>query len=279
MIKHHKIIIAPLLFIFFFSSNLILSTEGFSMPKSEEAGTQANSVSGTVLESMDASGYTYMRVNTGSDTIWVAIPVSQVKKGDKVSFYQGMVMPDFHSKTLDRTFKEIVFSAGLVGQGGGNPHAGLSTSIPTKKAGDDSFADAVKAETGAVTSTTQIPQVSGGSAGAVAPFSKTKVEKAKGDNSYTVGEIFAKAKELNGKKVRVAGRVVKYNPNIMGKNWVHLQDGTGDPATNTHDLVVTTKDKVPGQGIVTMEGTMVADKDFGAGYRYVVIVEEGKIVE
>jgi hypothetical protein len=67
---------------------------------------------------------------------------------------------------------------------------------------------------------------------------------------------------------------------IMGKNWIHLQDGTGDPLTNTHDLVITTSAELPkGKEIITIEGIVRANKDFGSGYSYVVLVEEATIVQ
>ena len=78
--------------------------------------------------------------------------------------------------------------------------------------------------------------------------------------------------------MRVRGQVVKYNANIMGRNWLHLQDGSGDPMQNTHDLVVTTTEQLSGPKVITIEGVVAADKDFGAGYKYVVLVEDSTIV-
>jgi len=92
-----------------------------------------------------------------------------------------------------------------------------------------------------------------------------------------VAEIFNKKAELAGKKVQVRGKVVKVSKNIMGMNWVHIQDGTGDPSKSNFDLVVTTQDEPHKGDIVTVEGTVHADKDFGAGYRYDVIIQEAKI--
>ena len=256
----------------------VLKNDGFAMPNLSKEKKQANTVTGTVIEAMDTSGYTYMHVDTGKDKIWVAIPVAQVKKGDKVTYHQGMIMPEFHSKTLNRSFKKIVFSSGLVNQKGSNPHGNMSLPATPSKAGD-SFAEAVKAESGPA-ATSNLPQkVSGGSAGATAPFMETKVEKATGQNGYTVEELYGKSNELKGKKVRVNGKVVKYNQNIMGRNWIHLQDGTGDPKANTHDLVITTAEKITSQDIITIEGTLITDKDFGAGYKYAVIIEEAKIIK
>jgi len=116
----------------------------------------------------------------------------------------------------------------------------------------------------------------GGSEGEKAPVSSgtIKVEKAKGPNAYTVGEIFAKSADLDKKPVAVRGKVVKVSTGIMGKNWIHLQDGSGIAGKGTNDLVVTSKD-VPKVGdVVTASGTLSKDKDFGAGYKYPVIVEE-----
>ncbi|HIP40518.1 MAG TPA: DNA-binding protein [Desulfocapsa sulfexigens] len=240
------------------------------------------SLTGKVLETMDAGGYTYLKVDTGLSQPWVAIPQTKVTVGQEVTYEPGMVMKNFASKTLNRTFDSIVFSSGLVGSNG-NPHGGGMGSMPSphgkKAVSDDSFASAVMAEGGAAAVQQQPAAGSGGSLGAMAPFSEISVEKAKGDNAYTVSEIFAKPEDLNGKTVRIQGKVVKFSPMIMGRNWVHLQDGTGDPMANTHDLVVTTSEKVENGKTITMEGILAANKDFGAGYKYVAIIEEAKTVK
>jgi hypothetical protein len=145
---------------------------------------------------------------------------------------------------------------------------------------DESFASAVAQEQLDTTSKpAAIAETSGGSSGAIVPFTEIQVEKAAGDNSYTVEEIFTKAKELKGKTVRLRGKVVKFNANIMGKNWVHLQDGTGNPMDNTHDLVVTTEESAANDSIIVVEGNLATEKDFGAGYTYAAIVEEAKIIQ
>jgi hypothetical protein len=140
-----------------------------------------------------------------------------------------------------------------------------------------SFKDAVKAESGPPPAPPQ--QLSGGSAAARAPFAEVKVEKATGENAYSVAEIFAKSKALNGKMVRVRGKVVRYHSAIMGRNWIHLQDGTGNPMQNTHDLVATSTETATVGEVITVEGKLAADKDFGAGYSYAAIVEGAKVVK
>ena len=120
---------------------------------------------------------------------------------------------------------------------------------------------------------------SGGSDAAKGPATSEpiKVEKAKGADAYTVSETYEKVANLDRKTVVVRGKVVKVSRGIMGKNWVHLRDGSGDPGKGTNNLVVTTQD-VPKVGdVVTAKGTLYKDKDFGAGYKYKVIVEEATV--
>jgi hypothetical protein len=264
----------------------------------------ASTISGKVLETMNSGGYTYLQVDTGNKQQWVAIPESKVIVGDTVACADGMVMPNFTSKSLNRTFEAIIFSNGLVGkeqgaidQGGANkekspsdkdmanPHA-VKPEVDTPPASADSFAGAVKAEGQApvqgqpLVGDGQEKMASGGSLGAMATFADIKVDKVAGENGYTVEEVFSNGSTLDGKVVRVQGKVVKFSPNIMGKNWIHLQDGSGDPMKNTHDLVVTTSSKpADGQEIIVIEGTVRANKDFGAGYNYVVLVEDATIVK
>jgi len=227
-------------------------------------------VTGKVLETMDASGYTYMNVETDAGTKWIAVNQTSVAVGEEVTFMDGMVMQDFFSKTLDRTFPEIVFSSGLVGAGATPPQ------MPPAGSGADSFSQALTSEGGAAAPPG--PNMLSGSQKAVVGFAEVQVEKALGENSYTIGEIFSKAAELEGKSVVVKGKVVKVSPGIMGRNWIHLQDGTGSPDDNTHDLVVTTSME-PGADwdIITMEGVVASNKDFGSGYKYAVIIEEANI--
>ncbi len=144
--------------------------------------------------------------------------------------------------------------------------------------GNDSFANAVQAE-GGRPAMQQPAAGSGGSLGAITPFTEIKVEKASGENGYTVEEIFSQREELNGKTVAIQGKVVKFSPMIMGVNWIHLQDGTGDPLTNSHDLVITTSEEVANGDVITVEGVLAANKDFGAGYKYEAIVEKAKTLK
>ena len=220
----------------------------------------AAALKGKVAETMDASGYTYVRLDDGSgNEIWAAVPKTELKVGEEISLQGGSVMENFNSKTLNKTFEKIIFATGV--------SRGDEKEV-TAAGAAGSFDAAVKKE-GA--------EASGGSAGNVVPFTDLKVEKAAGPDGHAVSEIFKDAATLDKKKVVVKGQIVKISKNIMGKNWLHIQDGTGDPNKNTHDLVVTTMDAAEKGDIVTVEGLTAANKDFGSGYKYDVILEDAKV--
>ena len=226
--------------------------------------------SGKVVEKQDVSVYTYVRLDDGAGgQIWAAVPRAQLEIGEQIALKGGTVMTNFNSKTLNRTFESIVFATGFV-RGSGNK------TVRAPDGASDSSSGAVQSGSSPHGMTSQS---SGGSSRAIVSFSGVKVEKSNAQNGYTVGELFAKAVSLNNQKVTVKGQVVKVSPNIMGKNWHHIQDGTGDPAKNTHDLVVTSSAMVEKGTIVSFEGVLAADKDFGSGYRYDVLIEDAVVVK
>ncbi|MDJ0622408.1 MAG: DNA-binding protein [Desulfocapsaceae bacterium] len=230
---------------------------------------EPSSTSGVVVETMNAADYTYLKVETNGQETWVAIPATPVQKGEQVTYKQGMVMENFASRTLGRTFASIVFSPGLVS----TDSSTVLNDTPAEKSGS-SFADAIRKEQQQPQSVSVEKQQSPGSAGATVPFKEINVTRAEGENSYTVEELFAKAAKLDGKTVRLRARVVKINPRIMGTNWIHLQDGTGDPMQNSHDLVATSEVIPQVDQVVVVEGKMTANKDFGFGYKYDALLEE-----
>lgn len=99
---------------------------------------------------------------------------------------------------------------------------------------------------------------------------------AKADGGKTVAEVFAEKDALAGQPVTFRGKVVKTNPDIMGKNWLHVRDGSG--AEGTNDLTVTTAGTAPNVGdTVVVKGTVALNKDFGMGYQYDIIVEDAEV--
>ncbi|MFQ5686003.1 MAG: DNA-binding protein [Candidatus Scalindua sp.] len=260
MIKQVAILSFILMLAVTISVNCTYASQYSLSNKDEQAGSQAFSqepLVGKVAETMNSGGYTYILLQTKTKMSWVAIAETKVDVGQAVVLSPGMEMIDFHSKSLNRTFDSIIFSEGLITEGGAVAGQGSA-----------------HGSAGAQEKTTL------GSKGAK-PTSKEniKVEKATGDNAYTVAELFEKRKELDNKDIVLRGEVVKVTPQIMQKNWLHIQDGSGDPQAGTNDIVVTTMDLPTVGDTVTVKGVLFSDKDFGSGYRYDAIVEFGQVSE
>ncbi|MCP5005168.1 MAG: DNA-binding protein [Planctomycetes bacterium] len=221
--------------------------QSVSKPKPENREPQ---LCGKIVETMNSGGYTYLLLENEGTQIWVAISETKVSVGQDISLKPGHQMVNFTSKTLKRTFDRIIFSAGPL-SGHGSSHTGGQAGIGSKNT-------------------------------TVHAGEKVEVKKAAGagdagTNVYTVEELFQKSKRLDKKNVALRGKVMKVSVGIMGKNWIHIQDGTGDEKNNTHDLVVTTQDQPAVDDIVRVEGILYMNKDFGSGYKYDTIIEEAHI--
>lgn len=246
-----------------------------SVASAEKSQPATGSLTGKVLETMDSGGYTYVLLTTEDGEKWVAAPKTVVKVGETAAFAPGMVMRNFKSETLGRTFAELVFSSGLAGAGGGSKSMAAGT-CPNDKGGSAEGASPhggseMMGSMGAMTGGMGSMKSSGR---VTVPQVDLAIEKASGENAFTVVEIYQQGAALNKKKIAIRGKVVKVSANIMGKNWIHLQDGSGKPEAGTHDLVLTSLQKPTVGEILVAEGILAADKDFGAGYCYEVIIEE-----
>ncbi len=203
--------------------------------------------SGKVLETIDAAGYTYVQVDSGSETFWAAAPRLAVKVGDDVVVPEGVPMADYHSKTLDRTFDMVYFVPSIVVAGAEKQTGDMPADPPLMNRGK-TVVETIDVDLSGITPA---------------------------EGGQTVADLFARKADLAGKPVKVRGKVVKFSPEIMGKNWLHLQDGTG--AAGTNDLTVTTSAMVKKGDTVIISGILVIDKDFGSGYAYDVIIEDAEV--
>jgi len=216
-----------------------------AQPASLPSGVQA--VTGTVVETMNAASYTYVRVDTGDGEIWAAAGQFEVAVGDRVTVPLETPMQGFHSDTLERDFDLIYFASRILSE-------------------DEAAAQAMPAG--------HMPASHG--APAARPMSgNSAVTPAEG--GVTVARVWADRSSLDGKQVTVRGRVVKFNAGIMGRNWLHIQDSSGDEAQGTHDLTITTNDTISVGPVVTVTGTVAVDQDFGFGYTYAVMVTDATV--
>ncbi len=208
----------------------------------DDAPVQTSGHAVVVNEVVQANAYTYLNVSENTESFWIAITKSDVAVGETLYYDSGLEMTDFESKDLNRTFDKIY------------------------------FVDQISAEPVASHSA-----MHGGSDHAGRPEidqQSISVEAAAG--GITVGELYENPAKFSDKTVRIRGQVTKVNSMIMGRNWVHIQDGTS--SDGKYDLTFTTNDKVNVGDIVIVEGTVTLEKDFGAGYFYDVIVEQATAV-
>ena len=191
----------------------------------------------TVSDFIQTPNYTYIKASENGNEFWIAVTKMQPEKGETLYFSKSMEMKNFKSEALDRTFESVLF-----------------------------VQDVSQTPPSAQKSVTH-PQV----------FNQTKqevnVEPLK--DGKTVAQIYEQKDQLNGQTVKVKGKVVKYNPHIMGRNWIHIQDGTGKD--NNFDLMVTSPDSAKAGDLVVVEGTVEINQDFGAGYSYPVLLSNAAV--
>ena len=211
-------------------------------------------VTGTVLETMDAATYTYVRLKTDKGEIWAASSQFKVAVGEKLIVPLEMPMENFRSNALKRDFPLIYFASRIAKEGeslspsGAGAMGAMAGALPP----GHSSTGAARAKV-----TEVIPQPAGGTA---------------------IAALWTNRAALKGKSVTVRGMVVKFNGGIMGRNWFHLQDGTGTEKDGTNDITVTSDQEVKVGDVVTIVGALALEKDFGAGYAYAIIIEGAKIV-
>ena len=152
-------------------------------------------------------------------------------------------MTDFPSKELKRTFPSILFLEGISKE----PTPGENTGITNS------------ASPGRIIT------------------EKMNISIEPGEGCISITKLIEAKAGYSGKTVRVKGKVTKYNPQILGKNWIHIQDGT--EFNGAYDLTITTDSQLTVGDIVTFEGKVILNKDFGYGYFYEVMMEDGKLIK
>lgn len=223
----------------------------------------AGDLTGTVVETMNSGGYTYLLIKTpAGEKKWAAVTQTKVKKGDKATVVNSMDMKNFTSDTLKRTFDVIAF--GSLGDGAAPAAAAAPAADP--------HAGAMKGGKSAMPA----GMSHGGRAADTGPI---KVAKAAGPDGRTVAEVYAQKNELKGKEVVVSGKVVKYNAGILDRNWAHLRDGSGNAKDGSDDITVLLKNEAALGQVITARGKVVLNKDLGGMYKFPVCLEDAVLLK
>jgi len=206
----------------------------------EESSKQLHKV--VVEEVLPAEKYTYLRVKENDVEVWIAIPKAEIEKGGTYYYRGGLKKTNFKSVEYDRVFETVYLVSGVSKDPG---MGGMSEGNPHQN----------------VSNTTPSQQDS-------------NIEPPSG--GITLSELLNNRKKYEGQVVKVQGRVVKLNNMIMKRNWVHIQDASIQEEKT--DLTVTTEETVAMGDIVAFEGKISLNKDFGAGYKYEIIMEDAHII-
>lgn len=213
---------------------------------------------GKVVETLNASRYTYVLVDTGHEKIWAAAPAFTVQAGDSVSMASWMPMANFFSKSLNRRFDVLYMCDQItVGEAGSPKAPAPGMALPAGHPQVEGMAGACPS-------------------GVAANEAVANEVVAPAPGSLSIADLWSARAGLSGKTVTVRGRVVKALNNILGKNWIHLRDGTGQEGSN--DLVVTTEASLTVGTKVTMSGILKTDVDLGSGYHFGMMVENATVV-
>jgi len=254
------------------------------------SASQTGNIVGVVKETMDAGGYTYILLSVDGETKWIAGPKTEVAIGGTISIAPPMPMNNFKSEALNREFETIYFTGKILNSDGSmkassmphqsdgmpemaksgtaDPHAGMDMAKTTAaKADPHAGMDMGKLQVGNEDTKTPNEHVS---AAAKKAQPVKGIQKVK--NGKTIDDILKQKKDLDGKLVKIRGKVIKFTAEVMNKNWIHIKD-----SSTSGDLTITTSSKVAVGDTIVVDGKIAINKDFGYGYIYDVILEEAKV--
>jgi len=236
------------------TNNTEKSSGIFSEESTEESSTKnSESFSGdfhkvVVSEILPTKRYVYLNVKEGEKQFWIATRKQDVIKGRTYFYRGGLLKTNFESKEYNRIFETVYLVTNLVEENHSNSN-------------------------GALTNTNSNPTKNTASIKENIPMHTDNIIEHKG--SIKIAELVKEPKKYAGKTIQISGECVKVNPGIMERNWIHLKDGT----KNDFDLVVTSDTFVPEGSIITVKALVSLNKDFGAGYTYDLILENGTITQ
>ncbi len=191
-----------------------------------------------VKEILAATKYLYLLVQENNEEFWIAVRKQDIQIGETYFYNGGLLKTNFKSNEHDKVFDKIY----------------LVTSLVKSNHGDHGDKKKLELEGSKIVKNNKTPEVKG---------------------SVKISELVNNQKKYEGKTIQISGRCSKTNPNIMGRNWIHIKDGSMD----NYDLVITSDHFVKEGSMVTIKAKVTLNKDFGAGYSYKLILEDGIIIQ
>lgn len=211
-----------------------------SSTSSSQSNGMDNAVHRVVAnEILQTDKYTYLKVAENGKQFWIATAKTDAIKGKAYIYRGGLLKTNFPSKEFNKVFDTLYLVSNILSE---DQHPG-----------------------------------SGGGPAMQEPVASNQSHEGHqhSADAIKISEIFNKKKELNGKEIVVEGECIKVNNGIMGRNWIHIQDGSKKDGKKA-EITVTTLAQISVGQHVALRGLLAVDKDFGAGYRYDVIIENAE---
>ncbi len=197
----------------------------------------------TIEEVQTSSKYLYLKVREGEKSYWMATGPMEVAVGDVYYYNEALVKTNFESKELLKEFDTLYLVTQLVPEAHGQNLKPTGEVAPPPKIED--------AET-----------------------QKKGYHTAVGSGIVkrtTISKLLENPGEFEGKLVEIKGECTKINTGILSRNWIHLKD----PDANDKKIVLTSQEEVTPGDMVTFQAKVALNKDFGAGYSYDILLENG----
>ena len=96
------------------------------------------------------------------------------------------------------------------------------------------------------------------------------------ENGTSIEKLLSDPISFKNEEIIIKGQVFKVNRNILDRNWIHIKDGT--TFKDKTQITITSNDSVNIGDVVTFKGVVTLEKDFGYGYIYPVLIENGKLI-
>jgi hypothetical protein len=241
----------------------VLSSCNSKSPEKTTSSSNPNLHKVLVEDVLQTTNYTYLHVKENNAENWLAVPAMQAKSGETYYYQGGMTMNNFESKELKRSFETVIFLEKV----------SADPTLLDKPAAPAMATTAENSATPATANPTPADTAGYTRPAPVIEKKEVKVQPAKG--GITIADLFAKKESFAGKTVKITGQVTKYTPGVMGKNWIHIQDGT--ESNKKFDLAVTSSEETKIGDKVTLEGKISLNKDLGYGYFFDVLMEDATI--
>ena len=257
------------------------------------AEDESTALSGSVLETIAASSYTYLRLATANGELWTAVPSTSIAVGTRVTVENATKMTAFKSATLKKTFDVIYF--GTLASDAVKPKAERFSPADALDNDDEQdlppgHPDIGGSAPGAMGSSDSLPSghpsVDGAGASPHGPTPSSSasalpavdVAPARGSNARTIAQLASESAQLAGRKIRVRGQVTKVTSGVQGHTFFHLRDGKSTAGEPMSDLVVTSNSTPERGQVATFEGTLRTQVDIGIGYSYPILLENAELV-